>query len=167
MTRYARTAVVLLGTALCPSALVAQRVSVQPPLAMGPLEEPASLSATMRAAVTAQAAGYRLVGLRHFSRDSVLFVYEDSSLTAAALKARSWMFGPPVTKEEADGCPPEKVLGRRIARELWRQLGKPKSLQYVMIAVRGTVGIDRFTVSYLYYYPEQLEGPWVGEPSRR
>jgi len=139
----------------------------QAPLPFSTLQEPAALDAPVRSAVAAVASGYRLAGYRLFASDSILLVYDDSSLTAAALQAQTWMFGPPTTASENDGCPPPKVLGRKIARELWRQLGKPKTLRQIMIAVRGTVGKDRWTAETLFYYPEQLDGPWVGDPRHR
>ena len=78
------------------------------------------------------------------------------------------MFGPPATKAEADGCPPEKVLGRRLARLVWTQLGKPAELQVVIVRVHGPwVGdpldtADQVTEN-LYYPRFQLTGPWVGD----
>jgi predicted amidohydrolase YtcJ len=136
----------------------------QGPLAFSELQEPATLDANVRVAVAEVAGGYSFVGYRFFARDSVMLVYDDSSLTATRLRANTWMFGPPTTVAEDDGCPAEKVLGRKIARELWRQLGKPSGLETVMIAVRGTVGIDRWTATTMFYYPVQLDGPWVGDP---
>ena len=134
------------------------------PLPFGQLQDPATLDANARVAVAKVAGGYSFVGYRFFARDSVMLVYDDSSLTAARLRGNTWMFGPAATVAEADGCPAEKVIGRKIAREMWRQLGKPSDLQEVMIAVRGTVGNDRSTAERMFYYPKQLDGPWVGDP---
>ena len=73
------------------------------------------------------------------------------------------MFGPPVTDAEADGCPPEKVLGRKIARVLWRGLGRPSELKYIMVTVRGTTGVDRWTTNTMYFHRSQLEDVWAGD----
>jgi hypothetical protein len=126
---------------------------------------PSELSSELADSIRRTAGGYTFRGFHMFSRDSVLLVFEDSSLTAAALKAETWMFGPPATVAEADGCPPEKVLGRKIARVFWRGRGKPADLKSIMIAVTGTKGIDRWTAMTMFYYPRQLDGPWVGEPN--
>lgn len=74
-----------------------------------------------------------------------------------------WMFGPAVTAAEADSCPPEKVLGRKIARVLFRFLDRPAAMQQIVVAVHGTNGKDRWTVEDMYYYREQLEGRWAGD----
>ena len=87
----------------------------------------------------------------------------DSTLTAAGLHAQTWMFGPPVTEAEAYGCPLPKVLGRKIARVVWRLGGKAAGLTFVTVEVKG-VGAERFTSTRMYYYPEELEGPWAGDP---
>ncbi|MBI3567914.1 MAG: hypothetical protein HY084_06920 [Gemmatimonadetes bacterium] len=155
-----------LALALAVVAFTGSSAHAQVPLQFSTLQDPATLDAPVRSAVVATSIGYRLAGFRQFAADSVLLVYDDSSLTAAALRAHKWMFGPPTTVAENDGCPPEKVLGRKIARALWRQLGRPKALQQVMIAVRGTVGTDRWTTEAMFYYPEQLDGPWVGDAKR-
>lgn len=102
-----------------------------------------------------------------YGRDSILLVFLDSTLTAERSEAGTWMFGPPATKAEADGCPPEKVLGRRIAREVWAALGKPRDLGQVIVRVRGPrVGeeSDYTQTEWIFYYPLfQLTGPWVGD----
>jgi len=79
------------------------------------------------------------------------------------MQANRWMFGPPTTAAEADSCPPEKVLGRKLARLLWRGLNKPRELHYIIVAVHGTKDRDRFTVYTMYYQRGQLEAPWVGD----
>ena len=89
----------------------------------------------------------------------------DSSLTASALHAGSWMFGPPVTEAEAYGCPAPKVLGRKLARIAWRLGGKAAGLTMVTVEVKG-VGAERFTSTRMYYYPDELEGPWAGDPDQ-
>src|SRR5215213_5817891 len=136
-------------------------ISAQTPLAFGPLQPPAALDSALRGAILEKAAAYPFVGFRFFARDSVLLVFDDSTLTDDALTARRWMFGPAVTVAEADGCPPEKVLGRRIARSLWVRWGRPSEIQYVLVAVRGTSGRDRWTAETMYYPRSQLQGPWA------
>src|SRR5439155_16778546 len=98
--------------------------------------------------------------------DSALLVFDDSTLTADNLHAERWMFGPPVTAAEADSCPPEKVLGRKIARVFWRASGRPKQMQKVIVAVKGTTGIDRWTAESMYFYRSQLANVWAGDPER-
>jgi len=77
------------------------------------------------------------------------------------------MFVPPVTAEEAGGCPPQKVLGRRIARELWRRRGQAIALDQVIVRVHGSTGLDRLSHEDMYYGRADLEGPWVGDRPRR
>ena len=120
----ARIAVALIAAlASAPSAL-----SAQVPLPFGELEPPAALGTTLRDAVSRRAGGYPFAGFRLFGRDSALLVFDDSTLTGDALRAGHWMFGPPVTAAEADSCPPEKVLGRKIARAFWANWGRPVKL---------------------------------------
>ena len=133
----------------------------------GRLSGQQSIEPALRAQLQSKAGHYPLRNVTTFSQDSVLLVFDDSTLTAASLKAGTWMFGPPVTAAEADSCRPEKVLGRKIARVFWRGVGKPSSLQQIVVRVRGTVGIDRWTSTDLYYYRAQLEGPWAGDPGSR
>lgn len=142
-------------------------VSSQPPLALGQLQLPSELALPLREAMVQKAGKYPFVGFRLFGSDSALLVFDDSTLTADALRTKTWVFGPPVTVAEADGCPPEKVLGRKIARVFWRGWGRPPDAQYVMVAVRGTRGRDRWTVETMYYLLNQLEGPWAGDPESR
>ncbi|HEY5218949.1 MAG TPA: hypothetical protein VIJ16_04020 [Gemmatimonadaceae bacterium] len=117
----------------------------------------------LRRGIQTTADHYPLVGYTFFGSDSATLVFEDSSMTTAALSARTWMFGPSVTKAEADGCPPEKVLGRKIARVLFRELGRPTSLKQVSVVVRGAVGLARWSYEHMYYYPDQLSGRWAGD----
>lgn len=138
-------------------------LAAQVPLEFQPIEHPAALGPELRAAVLGNAAGYSFAGFRRFGRDSVLLVFDDSTLTADAIHAHTWMFGPPVTAAEADSCPPEKVLGRRIARAFWRASGLPPEMQSIIVGVRGTRGIDRWTAETMYYWHAQLSGPWVGD----
>jgi hypothetical protein len=147
--------------------LGASALPAQVPPAFGPLQPPSALGVAQRDAVVEMAGGYRLIGFQLFGRDSALLVFDDSTLTDAALRANTWMFGPPVTTAEADGCPPEKVLGRRIARVFWAGWGRPAETQHVMVAVRGTIGRDRWTAVTMYYLPSQLDGPWAGDRHRR
>jgi hypothetical protein len=100
--------------------------------------------------------------------DSAVLVFGDVSLTPAAVEAGTWMFGPATTKAEEDGCPPEKVLGRRLARLLWTYIGKPKELAIVTVRVRGPLVEDALgsatQISEELFYPRfQLTGPWVGD----
>lgn len=167
-TRLVMTAVLVSSfSARALSAQAPITLSTQTPLALGQLQPPSELAQPLRQAVVQKAGKYPLVGFRLFGRDSALLVFDDSALTADALGAKKWTFGPPVTAEEADGCPPEKVLGRKIARVFWRGWGRPPETQYVMVAVRGTRGRDRWTVNTMYYLHGQLEGPWAGDPASR
>ena len=126
-----------------------------------------NVSAALRAALQARAGHYPLVEIILFPHDSALLVFEDSSYTGKAAAAGTWMFGPPVTEAEADRCPPEKVLGRQIARVLWRLGGKEADLKTVVIRVRGVSGLDRFSHTDMYYGPSQLEGRWAGDSEGR
>jgi len=153
----------LLALALC---AVLPPLGAQVPVAFGALEAPARLSPEVRTAIAGKAAGYPFVGFTRFDRDSVLLVFEDSELTGEAIRAHTWMFGPPVTPAEADSCPPEKVLGRRIARAFWKASGQPEETQAIMIAVRGTRGADSWTSETMYYWRPQLTAPWAGDPPR-
>jgi hypothetical protein len=134
---------------------------------VAPLAAQGTVSAAVRAEVQARAGPYPLVAITLFRPDSALLVFEDSSYSDTARMAGKWMFGPPVSEAEADSCPPEKVLGRRIARVLWRRGGKAAGLKTVIVRVRGTSGLDRLSWTDMFYDPSQLEGPWAGDPERR
>lgn len=114
------------------------------------------------------AGAYALDSVYALGRDTVVLVLRDSTLTGAASDAGTWMFGPPTTKAEEDGCPPEKVLGRRLARIAWTALGKPADLQLVIVRVQGPRAgnllerLSQLTVD-LFYPRFQLTGPWVGD----
>ena len=146
-------------------ALVSSVSSAQTPLMFSKAIQPASaLDPRLRAAVKKQAGPYALDGFAFFGTDSLILIFADSALTRVAHESGKWMFGPPATAAEMDGCPAEKVLARKIARALFRALGRPTKLQQVDIAVRGTVGIDRWTGIDMYFYPEHLSGKWAGDP---
>lgn len=102
-----------------------------------------------------------------YGLDSIVLVFRDSTLTEEREAAGTWMFGPPVTKAEADGCPPEKVLGRRIAREVWAALGKPPTFGVAIVRIRGPRvdnGDESTELEWNFYYPRfQLTGRWVGD----
>jgi hypothetical protein len=121
----------------------------------------------VRAAIEQKAEAYRFEGFRFFAKDSALLVFVDSTLTATRLRAHTWMFGPVVTAAEADSCPPEKVLARKIARAFWRSWGRPADIQYIIVAVRGTKGRDRWTSTSMYFHKPQLVQAWAGDPSAR
>lgn len=142
-------------------------VSAQGPVALGPLDAPTALDSALRRAVVAKAGAYTFVGAKRFARDSVVLVFDDSTLTSAGVQANTWMFGPPVTAAEADSCPPEKVLGRKIARAFWKAWGRPSETQLVIVAVRGTRGKDRYTAQYMIYPRRQLTDAWMGDPIDR
>jgi hypothetical protein len=147
---------------------LATTADAQAPLAFQPgIEPPSRLAPELRRAIEERAAGYPFEGFRTFGTDSVLLVFSDSAVTGDAFKRDSWMFGPPVTAAEADSCPPQKVLGRRLARIYWRGVGKPAAMKNIMVAVHGTVGIDRWTVTTLYYTYDQLAGAWIGDAGRQ
>ncbi len=144
-------------------ATIPSQAAGQVPIPGSDADAPSVLPAAVRTAVANTARTYPLTGVRMFGRDSVLLVFDDSTLTAAPLNAGTWMFGPPVTAAEADSCPPPKVLGRRIARALYRGLGRPSDLEKVIVLVRGTAGIDRWTAMGMYYYRSELTGRWAGD----
>jgi hypothetical protein len=125
-----------------------------------------TVSTAVRAELQARAGHYPLGDVKIFAHDSALLVFEDSSYTGSGRAAGTWMFGPPVTAAEADSCPPEKVLGRQIARILWRRGGKAADLSSVIVRVHGSAGLDRLSYTDMYYYPSQLEGPWAGDPEK-
>jgi len=156
-----------LSAFLLVASLLARVLSAQTPLAFTQLQAPGELDRAIRDAVVQKAGKYPFVGFRLFGRDSALLVFDDSTLTADAAHANTWTFGPPVTAAEADGCPPEKVLGRKIARVFWSEWGRPAETQYVMVAVRGTRGRDRWTAETMYYRRSQLIEPWAGDPPSR
>jgi hypothetical protein len=153
--------------AILAAVLGASNARAQVPLEHGPLTPPAAIGAALRDSLQAKAGRYPFVGFLMFGRDSALLVFEDSAYHADAVREGKWMFGPPVTAAEADSCPPEKVLGRKIARVLWRGLDRPTSLQNVMIAVRGSQGIDKWSSTRMYFYPSQLTGRWAGDPGSK
>lgn len=126
-------------------------------------ERPQFTAAGLTPRIQLAAGHYPLVAINLAAPDSAELVFVDSTLTATGLHAGTWMFGPPVTEAEADSCPPEKVLGRRLARILWREGGKAAGLRMVAVQVRG-VDHERYTSIRMFYYPVQLEGPWAGDP---
>jgi len=126
-------------------------------------DPPSVLTATVLAAIKSAASGYPLVGVKLYARDSALLVFDDSTLTFAKLRAHSWTFGPAPTAAEAEGCPPEKVLGRKIARAFFSALGRPTELDHVIVLVRGTRDLERWTASGMYYFRPQLSGAWAGD----
>jgi hypothetical protein len=123
-------------------------------------------SPKLRAALQEKAGRYPLRDVRVFGRDSALLVFEDSSYSSTAVQRGSWTFGPPVTAAEADRCPPEKVLGRKIARVFWRTAGIELGIQQVVIRVHGAGALEQWNFSDMYYYRDQLEGAWAGDPIR-
>ena len=139
----------------------------QTPLEFQRLSAPSSLTPQVRADIEQKAGTYHFEGFRLFAKDSALLVFVDSSLTATGLSSHTWMFGPSVTAAEADSCPPEKVLARKIAGTFWRSWGRPANLKYIIIAVRGTKGPDRWTATNMYFPKAQLERAWAGDPGSR
>jgi hypothetical protein len=103
------------------------------------------------AKLQARTGHYPLVAVTIFAHDSALIVFEDSTYTGNALAAGTWMFGPPVTAAEADHCPPQKVLGRQVARIFWRRGGKDAGLKTVIVRVQGTIGLDRYSFVVIQY----------------
>ena len=136
----------------------------QTPLEFQPLTSPSTLAPEVRTAIEHKAGSYQFEGYRLFAKDSALLVFVDSSLTSVGLQSHTWMFGPPVTAAEADSCPPEKVLARKLARAFWRSQGRPAALQSMIVSVRGTAGADRWTSISMYFYDVQLARPWAGDP---
>src|SRR5262245_514630 len=68
-------------------------LGAQVPLAFDRLESPTTLRPSLHDAVVAKAATYPFIGFRMLGRDSVILVFEDSTLTLEALRAGTWMFG--------------------------------------------------------------------------
>lgn len=148
-----------------PASVLTEAAHAQAPLMFSKVVRPASaMDAKLRAAAQGRAGKYLLEGFAFFGRDSIMLVFGDSAYTAAGHKAGTWMFGPPVTDAEADGCPPEKVLARKVARALFRAMGRPAALQQVVVSVHGAVGLDRWSGVDMYFHPEQLSGKWAGDP---
>ena len=141
--------------------------SAQPSFVRPELSPPAVMGQRTLDSIRAIARTYPFVGFKLFGSDSALLVFEDSMLTAVALDAGKWMFGPPPQAAELDGCPAQKVLGRKIARAFWRSSGRPASLQNVMVQVRGTTGIDKWTSTTMYYHRPDLVGQWAGDARSR
>jgi hypothetical protein len=106
---------------------------------------------------------YPVLDVTFFGTDSALVEVQDSSRTVAAVLARTWTFGPPVSAEDAAGCPPEKVLGRRIARALWRVHGKTLGVTQIVVRVHGSSGLDRMSYADMYYGIHDLGDPWTGD----
>ena len=128
------------------------------------LTRPADLPSWIRRGVKAQAPKYRMIGGNVFGTDSILIAFEDSTLTATGLENGTWSFGPKPTKAESEQCPPEKVLGRKIARAVWREAGKPASWKKVSIRVQGTrETMDKHVALTMFYYHSELTAPWVGD----
>lgn len=127
------------------------------------LTKPAALPSWVRRGVKAQAPRYRMVGGNVFGTDSILIAFEDSTLTSKGLQDSTWTFGPKPTKAESEQCPPEKVLGRKIARAVWREAGRPASWKMVAIQVRGTGDFEKYTGVTMFYYYTELAAPWVGD----
>jgi hypothetical protein len=129
-------------------------------------EAQTSVSAAVRAALQAKAGPrYPLGNVTIVAGDSAVIEFADSTYTGEARAARKWMFGPPVPIAEQDSCPPEKILGRKIARVLWQNGGKAAKVQKVVVVVHGTIGKDRWSRTDFYYEPSQLDGPWAGDPA--
>lgn len=135
-----------------------------------PVAAQSSAPPAIRAAAQRAAGSYPLDTAYLFGRDSLVLVFRDSSLTPSASRGGTWMFGPPTTKAEDDGCPPQKVLGRRIARAAWTTMGRPRQLRHVEVRVHGPETPDptdenaTLSTSWSLYYPRfQLDGPWVGD----
>jgi len=152
----------------CLLVLVASRILVVASVASA---QSSSGASALRGRLQRVAGVYPVENVELWGRDSARVVMEDSSRTAKAVLEGRWMFGPPVTSEEAGGCPPYKVLGRRIAREFWRQQGKRVGVQQVIVRVHGRIGVDRLSYADMYYGREELDEPWVGDqpstPGRR
>ena len=136
-------------------------------LASTTVEAQQQVARNVHAQVQRAAGPYPLDSAYALGRDTVVLVLRDSTLTTAASEADTWMFGQPTTEAEEDGCPPEKVLGRRLARIVWSELGKPADLQLVIVRVQGpmtgTIESMRKVTVDLFYPRFQLTGPWVGD----
>jgi hypothetical protein len=94
--------------------------------------------------------------------DSAVLTFEDSTFGRHGADS-TWMFGPPVTAEEAYGCPLPKVLGRKLARVFYRGIGKEAGVTRVIVRVRGTIGLGRLSSIDMYYGIPDLVDSWVGD----
>jgi hypothetical protein len=93
--------------------------------------------------------GHALQAVTLYGSDSVLVVFQDSTLTGAALQAKTWRFGPRTSAAAVDS---EMRFGQDVARFVWHELGMPQRLQRVIIRVNGAVGKDRWTHTDFFYY---------------
>jgi hypothetical protein len=119
--------------------------------------------AALGVALQARAGAYPIVDVQLFGSDSANVVVEDSALTMNSIATQTWMFGPPVSAAEAGECPPEKVLGQRIARELWWRLDEASRPAQVSIQVKSARRDGQMTEVVMYYYLSQLQNAWVGD----
>lgn len=94
--------------------------------------------------------------------DSSVLTFEDSTFGRHGADS-TWMFGPPVTAEEAYGCPLPKALGRKLARVFYRGIGKEAGVTRVIDRVRGTIGLGRLSFIDVYYGIPDLVDPWAGD----
>jgi len=126
-------------------------------------DRPKSVSAEIQRALQVRAGSYPLLEVQRFGRDSAYIVLEDSALTSDALAGDTWMFGPQVSAAEAGSCPPEKVLGQRIARELWWRLDSAARPSQVVVFVKSAHRDQRIAEIGMFYYLEQLQERWIGD----
>lgn len=152
----------VLSPVLLAFATVAAAAALLPAAARAQAAVPPALPAELQAV----AGPYPVVGVTIVPGAAARVVVEDSSIAAVTVDGPRWMLGPPVTAAEADGCPPEKVLGRRIARALWRGAARQAGADAVVVEVRGT-GAARFQAVHMYYYRPQLERSWAGDAHGR
>src|SRR3954471_7775914 len=106
-----------------------------PALVSARVDAQAAVTPAARAEMQAIAKRYPLLEVRLGSGKSAEIVFEDSSLTPDRSARGLWTFGPPVTAAEADGCPPDKVLGRRVARAFWKSTGRRAGIDTVTVLV--------------------------------
>lgn len=142
--------------ALAAPALLAARAHAQ-----------AAITPAARAELQAVAGRYPLLEVRVDHGKSAEIIFEDSSLTPDRHARGTWMFGPPVTAAEAAGCPPEKVLGRRIARAFWRSTGRATRIDTITVIVQSVyaraIGPSSLMRVGMIYTRAELEGPWAGD----
>jgi hypothetical protein len=127
-----------------------------------PLRAQRPVGAELVRELQAMAGRYPLLAAKAYPPDSAVLVFEDSTLSPGPPRAEPWMFGPPVTAEEAAGCPPPKVLGRRLARLLYRRLGQAQRPRQVIVVVQAPPPYSMSRARMFYHQPE-LEQPWAGD----
>ncbi|HSB55708.1 MAG TPA: hypothetical protein VLD58_15210 [Gemmatimonadales bacterium] len=138
------------------------RLAVATALITGPLQAQRPVQPGVVRELQALAGAYPLLAATEYPPDSAVLIFEDSSLAPDHQRPGQWMFGPPVTEEEAAGCPPPKVLGRKLARLLYRRTGKAAPLKTIVVEVKAPAPFGQ-NRARMYYYLQELQEPWAGD----